>query len=167
MKTFASKVELFANIAIVIVALLIGGVLAKRNFFDNQSQAKSETSIIGSKISLPEVDWEKNQKTLLLVLSKDCRYCTESLPFYQQLAKEALARGNVKLIAVFPQSVVESKHYLNEAGIAIDDIRQATPATFGVRGTPTLILADSEGAAKKSWMGKLSPDKEGEILSQL
>ena len=164
------KTELLANIAIIVVALLLGGVLVKRYLLTGSpaSPARIDPRIpAGTKASLTGVDWAKNGQTLLLVLSNDCRYCTESAPFYQRLTRETAGRADLHLIALFPQEVEEGKKYLDNLGISINEIRQAAPGSAGAGGTPTLILVDAQGVVKNSWVGKLSAPEETEVLNQL
>ena len=160
------RLEQLANVAIIIVALLLGGVLVKRYLLP---QAESPQAIAriqpGTKLSVPGLEWGKNERTLLLVLSTSCHFCTESSPFYQRLAQEKVKKGGVGLVAVLPQSVDESQKYLNGLGVAVDDIKQASPDAFQVRGTPTLIMADRTGAVVESWVGKLPAEKEVEVLN--
>jgi hypothetical protein len=70
------KFELFANIAIIPVAILLGYFLIQRFFFQQNPQAsQSPTEIAkGTKISLPEVMRNENQKTMLLVLQKGYKF---------------------------------------------------------------------------------------------
>lgn len=166
------KAELLANIAIIVVALLLGAVLVKRYLLSgNEATAPARNMDpripAGTKAALPGVDWAKNGQTLLLVLSSDCRYCTESAPFYQRLTRETAGRANVQLIAVFPQEVEEGRKYLENLSVTINDVRQAAPSSTGAGGTPTLILVDANGVVKNSWVGKLSAPEESEILNQL
>lgn len=121
----------------------------------------------GTRLSLPGIDWTRTGLTILLVLSKDCRYCTESAPFYQRLALEKAKHANIKLIAVFPQTVEVGRNYLTDLGVAVDDVKKVTPTDLAVRGTPTLILVDGTGTVQKVWPGKLPPDQESEVLSEL
>jgi hypothetical protein len=165
------KTELLANIAIIVVALLLGGVLVKRYLLTGNEAAPAariDPRIpAGTKASLTGVDWAKNGQTLLLVLSSDCRYCTESASFYQRLTRETAGRADVHLIALFPQEVAEGRKYLDNLGISINEIRQASPGSTGAGGTPTLILVDAQGVIKNSWVGKLSAPEESEVLNQL
>ena len=165
------RVELLANVAIIIVAVLLGVVLVKQLTATKPDQLTRPASARrelrrGDKVALP-VDWAKNSHTLLLVLQKGCRFCTESAPFYQQLVKEASVRDNIKLVALTPQTVDEGKQYLKEIGVDIADVRQASPDQINVSGTPTLILVNNEGVATDVWAGKLSPDTEPKVLSKL
>ncbi|MBV9926722.1 MAG: hypothetical protein JOZ96_17015 [Acidobacteria bacterium] len=160
------KIELLANVAIILVALLITGVLAK-NYLLPASPEPIAGIPAGSKVQLPDVDWGRNGKTLLLVLKKGCHFCTESAPFYQRLVRETAGRGDLHLAAVLPDSVDEGRQYLGDLGIRLDDVRQSRPDTLGVGGTPTLILVDGSGKVAASWVGRLAPDKEAEVLSRL
>lgn len=168
---FLKKTELLANIAIIVVALLLGGVLVKRYLLNSGDASDSQNSVLripaGSKVSLPEIDWAKSDRTLLLVLSKGCHFCSESAPFYQRLVRDTSGRGDVRLVAVLPQDVNEGRKYLNELGVPIDEIKQSTLESLSVGGTPTLILVDNKGAVTDSWVGKLLPDKESEVLDRL
>src|SRR5437867_3450048 len=99
---------------------------------------------IGGKVSLSDVDWAQNHKTLVLALQRGCHFCAESAEFYQRLAQVAATKG-VKLIAVLPQPATEGRDYLNTLAVPITDIRQAALNSLNVSGTPTLILVDDKG----------------------
>ncbi|MGB7925746.1 MAG: redoxin family protein [Pyrinomonadaceae bacterium] len=167
-KTVTQKVEFLANIAIIVVALLLGFVLVKNYLLPDRDKGGPPNMQVpvGSKVSLPGVDWAGHNQTLLVVLQKGCRYCSESAPFYQRLVKETDGR-NLHLVAVLPQTTDESKQYLNELGVPIADIKQATLDSLGVGGTPTLILVDNQGVVKNAWVGKLNADNEAGVLRQL
>jgi hypothetical protein len=80
---------------------------------------------------------------------------------------EAAAAKNVKLIAVVPHSSAEGREYLNGLSVPITEVRQTSFDSIGVTGTPTLILLDDQGAVAEVWVGKLSPEKESEVLGRL
>ncbi|MDX6692656.1 MAG: Redoxin [Blastocatellia bacterium] len=165
------KAELLANVAIIAVALLLGVVLVKRYVLNGNETAPARNLDpripAGTKSALDGVDWAKNGQTLLLVLSRDCHFCTESAPFYQRLTREMAGRGDLHLIALFPQEVAEGQKYLANLGINISEVKQAAPGSAGASGTPTLILVDAQGVVKQSWVGKLSATEESEVLTQL
>ncbi|HZB45105.1 MAG TPA: hypothetical protein VE360_07670, partial [Pyrinomonadaceae bacterium] len=129
-------------------------------------QSRQTRPEVGSKLSLDGIDWSKSERTVLLALSTKCRFCTESAPFYQRLAQEKEKHDDLGLLAVLPQSIDESQKYLGEHGIKVDAVKQATPGSLNVRGTPTLILVDQTGAVVESWIGKLPPPKEVEVLNR-
>ncbi|HEX7313987.1 MAG TPA: redoxin family protein [Pyrinomonadaceae bacterium] len=169
MNSLAKKIELIANVAIVVVALLLGAVLVKRYLLPqpvNPGPAASARIQPGTKLSLPGVDWGRSNKTLLLALSTTCHFCTESAPFYQRLARAAEAKG-VKVIAVLPQPESEARQYLSELAIPVSEVRQSPLDSLGVSGTPTLILVDDKGQVASSWVGKLQSDRESEVAAAL
>jgi hypothetical protein len=165
MNGIVKKIEVAANIAIIAVAVMIGVVLVKKYYI--QSKTKELPTVpVRTKVSLPDVDWSKNSKSLVLALQAGCHYCSESAPFYQRLASEASAR-KIPLFAVLPQTTEEGRAYLNSLKAPIDDVRQASLTSVGVHGTPAILLVDGNGEVKASWLGKLPPDKESEVLNSL
>lgn len=171
MTSILKKVELLANIAIIIVAILLASVLIKsylwtpNSIANNSRTATASQQIeIGEKINLSGIDWQKNGKTLLFALSTTCHFCTESAPFYQRLAKE---HGDTQLVVLVPQSVDEGRQYLKKLGVTIDDVRQIPPNSLEVHGTPALLLVNSKGIVENLWLGKLQADQENEVFSRL
>lgn len=170
MSNLTKRIELLANIAIVVVAVILAVVLVQRYLLPNsRTDGAAERAQVkpGMKLSLPGVDWGKSDQTLLMVLSTTCHFCTESAPFYQRLAREKSGRGDVRLVAVLPQEVGEAQKYLNEHGISVDEVKQASLTSVSVRGTPTLIMVDRNGSVIEAWEGKLPGDKETEVLNRL
>jgi hypothetical protein len=165
MSGIVKKIEVAANIAIIAVAVMIGVVLIQKYYI--RSKTKEFPAVpIGTKISIPNIDWSKNRQSLVLALQTECRYCSESASFYQRLASEASAR-NIPLVAVLPQTIEEGQNYLNSLKVPINDIRQAPLRSIGVQGTPAILLVDSNGEVKASWLGKLPPNRETEALDSL
>ncbi|HKP73055.1 MAG TPA: redoxin family protein [Pyrinomonadaceae bacterium] len=169
MSNLHKRVELLANVAIVVVAVLLAVVLVQRYLLPAApAPENAETAQLkpGTKLTLP-VDWGGNKQTLLMVLSTNCHFCTESAPFYQRLAEEKAKHGwNVRMVAVMPQSIDESQKYLKEHGVSVDEIKQAQPTAIGVRGTPTLIMVDGQGAVVEAWVGKLPTSEEVKVLNR-
>jgi thioredoxin-related protein len=170
MNNLHKRLELVANIAIILVAITLVAVLAKRFVFSNPNPNQTTDQVqsnVGTKISKLDIDWSKSDKNLLLMLSNSCRYCTESAPFYQRLVKERTQRDTFRLTAVFPQPVNEGQSYLNGLGVDIDEIKQLSAGAIRIRGTPTLLLVNSAGVVTDEWLGKLAPEKENEVISRL
>ena len=169
MNKLNKRINVAANVAIVVVLVLIGGVLVKRYAPAILARYKTHDYRVpaGTRVSLSDVDWSQNGETLLLVLDTKCAYCTASAPFYQQLARQAAENGGVQLVAVLPQAISESKQYLSDLNVPINDVRQATFEALLVQGTPTLILVDRNGEVEQSWAGKLPPEQETELLKRM
>lgn len=174
MNGFAKKLEIVANVAIIVLAIMLGGVIVKRYFFTSappeptasaQPSAAAESAIKpGANVQLANYNWSESDKTLVMVLSTGCHFCTESGPFYKRLLEARADKKKVRVVAVFPQTPEEGREYLEKLGVVADEIRTATPMSLGVRGTPTLILTDSKGTAVNTWVGKLPTTKEDEVL---
>jgi hypothetical protein len=165
LKNPGKQVELFANIASVVVAVLLGVVLVK-NYLLNNAGTPHKQIMPGTKVDLPNVDWRSNGQTLLLVVQKGCHYCSESAAFYRELANKTGKPETAKLIALLPQDIDEGVAYLTSLGVSVGDVRKASPRSLGVEGTPSLLLVDSQGKVTDVWVGKLPPEKEAEVLDK-
>lgn len=161
------KVELLANVAIVIITLLMGAVFVKQYLFAGPGKAAVKEIAAGTKLSLSGIDWQKNGQTMLLVVAPGCHYCSESAPFYQRLVRQTQERGEIKLMAVFPQGSSDGSRYLKELGLPIEAVTAASLDSMGIIGTPTLLLVNNQGVVTNVWIGQLPPDKEAEVLSRL
>ena len=73
----------------------------------------------------------------------------------------------MRLMAVLPQPVDEGRRYLNNLGVSINDVVQASLGSVGVSGTPTLILIDNNGVVTGSWVGKLSEGEAANVIAQI
>ena len=169
MNKINKRINLAANIAIVVVVILIG-IVSARNYLPSLRRNNTNHDYrvaAGSNVSLPGVDWRKNGQTLLLVLDTKCPHCTASASFYQELARAAAQNRGVQLVAVLPQDIRESKQYLSDLSVPIDDVKQSGFDVLGVQGTPTLILVNQDGKVEQSWTGKLPPEKETEVLKRI
>lgn len=170
MSNLTKKIEMMANIAIIVVALLIVAVLTRQYLFPKQSPNPTAQSAAprapktGDAVALSGVPWQQNGKTLLLAVSPTCRFCTESAPFYRRLVEK---RGDARLIALVPQTVGEGQSYMKNLGVDISDVRQVSFDDLAVSGTPTLILVNGDGKVAETWVGALKPETENEVLSRL
>ena len=168
MSKLSQRVELTANILIIIVAVLLVGVIVQRYFFaksDPSQQARVEPTV-DKQINLPDENFANQPKTLILALQTTCHFCNESAPFYKRLIENAKGK-NIKLVAVFPQSVEESTAHLNELGLSGMEVRRSSLDNIQVSGTPTLILTNDKGEVVNYWVGKLPADKETEVINIL
>lgn len=169
-------VHLLAHLATIAIAILLG-VAVSQHYFVRAPVATVPARLpnpspypqvqAGAKLSVPDVDWGKNDRTLLLTLSQGCHFCTASAPFYQRIAQQLSEQKNVGLVALLPQPVEAAKTYLSGLGVNVPEVRQVPLDSLGVAGTPTLILVNKEGVVIDSWRGQLPPSKEDEVLNQL
>lgn len=161
------KIELVADVAIIVVSCLLATVLVKNYLFAkptlNQStQPTASQNLANLSVSSLDINWKQDKQTLILAVSSSCHFCSASAPFYKRLVEN---RKGTRLIAVFPQPVKEGQDYLKQLGVAVDEVRNSDFNDMGVQGTPTLLLVDSAGVLKNFWVGKLSSEQEIDVLN--
>lgn len=160
------KLETVANISVISIAVLIGVVTIQNYFIRATAKPFSSKIAEGTKVELPNVNWEENEKTLVLYLRKGCKYCTESMPLYKKIARQ-YSNKKIQFLVVSRESEDVTKSYLNEHKVDFTEVRQASLESIGALGTPTLILVNQKGEVANSWLGKLNPERERDLLSKL
>lgn len=108
------------------------------------------------------VQFGSRDKTLILFVSTRCKYCDESLPFYQQLSESPRAGWQLVAIGSDPADALEA--YLKKHSVSMDKVVSVRPEKFKLAGTPTMILTDRDGRVTGYWRGALR-DREQEVLS--
>ena len=153
------SLEILANIAIVLVAVVIIG-----NFFWSRIHPRQRTSgpVVGGVVSLAGVNWEENGSTLLMVLQEGCRYCEDSAPFYKKLHDQR-GGSQPQMLTVIPGQAGETARYLSDRGFPTDGIINAQLSDVNVSATPTLLLVDATGHVKAFWIGKLDENRQKEV----
>jgi thioredoxin-related protein len=121
----------------------------------------------GTLISLREVDFAQTESSLIMALSTHCHFCAESIPFYKRVLDRNQELSKFHTVAVFTQDSDEPAPYLRDKGLEVNEIVTADLDALHTTGTPTLILVDRNGAVIRSWIGKLTPNAESEVMSQL
>ena len=167
MNRIHQRIELTANILIIVVAVVIGGAFMQR-YAVRGTPASSEPELpkVGDRVALASFDWSRSKRNVLLLLQKECHYCSESAGFYTDLIQQTKAK-DVNIIAVLPQDKEESEKYLRDLGITEIEVRQSQLKSLLVAGTPTVIVTDDKGEITNVWLGKLSPGRENEVLAAL
>src|SRR5262245_1663021 len=98
MRDWVRKTEAAAHCAIIVRAIFIVGVFVKTDRRKPLRQA--QTVAAGARLSIPDMDWSKRDRTLLMVLQQNCSYCTENAPFYRRVVQETRGNDRVGLIAI-------------------------------------------------------------------
>jgi rhodanese-related sulfurtransferase len=161
-----SKFEWLVNVAIIFVAAYLIFTLA-RTYLPWGRHEQVVPVKTGAHLVLPDVEWSGKGQTLVMALSTECHFCSESAPFYQRLVRDLTTKGGVRVVAVLPQTVEEGREYMRKLGVTVGEVRQLDLASLGLQGTPTLILADGTGIVSDVWTGKLMTQQEHALYQRL
>ena len=161
------RLEMAANIVVIIVALIIGGYFLKERF----EPAKPLASSLKAGDDLPGLatyDWKAHDRTLVLALRKGCHFCEDSMPFYRKLAKlEESNRIDAHLVAVFPDDAPTVHQLVQKEQLPVQALPGVALDRIEVAGTPTLILIDQHGRVSKVWEGALAAPGEEEVIAAI
>lgn len=158
------RLEVISNLAIVALAILAGTVLIKNHFLAAPAiQATPEVIKAGDRVAVDGLSWTSGNGNVILALQADCRYCTESAPFYRDLIRELNGAG-VSLAAIFPDSASAGQAYLERLNLAVPVVRTGDFMRLKIRGTPTLMFVDNQGVVQNVWIGKLSPAQQTDVF---
>ncbi len=164
---FTRKLNWLVNAALVVAAVAFASVLAQSFFFKKEA-LPPKTVGQQERLELPGVDWAANGRTLVLALSSECRYCTESAPFYQRVVAGLKGDGGrVRTVAVLPQSVESARRYLKNIEVSPDQVLHADLGRVGFPQTPALALVDGAGVVRELWVGKLKLSRQFAVLELL
>lgn len=167
-KNVRANIETGAQILIAIAVLVIAGVVVKRYLFParviTENIQEQEQRLVGRRIDVPNVDWEQNRKTVILFLKKDCSFCKETAPFYRGLIASA-PQGNVKWLAILPDSVEEGTAYVRSLDLPIEHIQSAPLSTYKIPGAPVALFVDGKGTIKRAWFGAVH-DRQAQIRQE-
>ena len=153
------------NIAIVLVALVLSGLLVKNFFFQPHTPNYQLTT--NAKLHISGIDWADADQTVLLALSKECKYCSGTAEFYRRLAAGIATQTNMRLVAVFSEKDSEAEAYLKRLEVPIRELRHVSFASLGIKSVPTLAIVDRNGVVSYMWVGKLPPLQEKGFMSKL
>jgi rhodanese-related sulfurtransferase len=154
------------NIAILLTAIVLSSFLVKKFFFP---RAQNSDYVIApdARLLINGINWADSDRTVLLALGKDCKYCSESARFYRRLAVGIAAQTNTRLIALFSEKQSDADAYLKQLDVPIRELRYVSLSSLGIKSVPTLAILDRNGVVTDMWVGKLSPLKESDLMSKL
>jgi hypothetical protein len=146
-----------ANAVVIATCLVfVGNMLFHRA--DSRSPVGAYPA--GSRIQdSPELGFKAAERTLILVTSSSCRFCTVGLPFYRELVTVAKRRGT-RVLAVTPELPSTNRAFLETGLVIVDASLSIAQSHIAVTQTPYVILVHRDGTVIESWSGQLSVEKE-------
>lgn len=137
-------------------------------FPQNQQNNYKEDFAEGKTLAeVPNLNEDSYEKSVILILNTDCKYCNASMGFYKKLASVKYDTQSKQLVALFlqPQEVVNK--YVNEKGFPVRSISSASFEKLKVGLTPTIVVVNNRRQIIKSWFGQLEVNQEGEVIDLL
>jgi hypothetical protein len=106
-------------------------------------------------------------RSLVMVLSPQCKFCEETLPAWKTLTASAGPRNSVyaDLSGSLDEQYVKSSGLGTNSHFLILDPIEGALHRF--RGTPTTLVLDNNGKILKSWAGILDASKTNEFAEAL
>jgi len=159
-----NKVEVAANVVVILLAVVIGSVFLMDRFAShgpdpNEVKAGDQLPV------LPAYKWNAHERTLVLALRSGCHFCEASMLFYRKLAQfEQSNQLGVHLVAVFPDDPAVVHQVVETQQLTLEVLPRFELSQVKVQATPTLILVDDQGRVSKVWMGQLPAAKEAEVI---
>jgi len=158
-----TKLEAIANVMVILMALAVGSVVLTR--YETTFRAPRSVATGDHLPKLSGLDWSSHRRTLLLVLNTGCRYCQESVPFYQKLAQTQRPDGAaLEIVAVFPNEAQMVRQFTAREGLTIRSVPGVLLEDLRVNATPTLLLVNTEGRVERLWVGILTSRQEIDLL---
>jgi len=112
--------------------------------------------------AIDSVDYGASRTTLVVAVNSVCRYCTDSMPYYKEIA-DAKLKG-VRIVVVSPDPIETTRQYLENFKVSADQIVQAPLVPLGITATPTLLVVTQDGALEQRLRGKLDDQQESALL---
>lgn len=117
MKRNFPRLETVTNWAILVTAVFCAA-LWTRAFLVRPSAATDGSAYYTPGEVLPPIenlDLAKAPRTLIFVVSSSCRFCTESMPFYQEVVRQRQgAKSKVQLIMLGQEDQTSLEAYLSK-----------------------------------------------------
>ena len=113
---------------------------------------------------LPGIDVAKSPATLVISVSRRCRFCNDSMAFYKTLTTGS---RKTRVVVVGHETVAELREYLEEHGVQPDDVVSIAGLTVKLVRTPTLLLVGQDSIVRSAWEGKLQSAVEAQVVKVL
>lgn len=163
------NLETVVNIATLICIVSIIAFFGYRWAFPQNQQSNYKEYFAEGKTlaEVPNLSEGKYEKSFILILNTDCKYCNASMDFYKKLANTKYDTESNQLLALFlqPEEIVDK--YVKDKSFLIRSIPSANFEKLNVGLTPTIVVVNRQRQIIKSWFGQLPADKEQEVIDFL
>lgn len=164
-----SYLEVATNVAVLMASLVVLSVYGLSYLAGKPKTVLTVGLQKGQTVrALPQHDFGSSSQTLIIAMNTECHFCTESVPFYNQVIETQQALDKpTRVIAIFPNTEEEVKRYTHQQRLKADTISGVNLSALNLSATPTVILVDSGGRVLDFWIGKLAENAEQQIIKSL
>jgi len=157
------------NIATLICIVSLIAFFGYRWTFPQNQQSNYEEDFAEGKTlaEVPNLNEGKYEKSVILILNTDCKYCNASMDFYKKLANTKYNAESGQLAALFSQPKEIVDKYVKDKNFPIRTIPGANFEKLKVGLTPTVVVIDKKRQIIKSWFGQLKTEQEQEVIGNL
>jgi len=159
-------IDRVANVITIVTGLMLSGYIVQQVTRPVPTAPPGVfTYSVGDRMEAAQVfEFSKSRLTLIMALRSTCRFCNESMPFYQKLPAVRPRLDGVRLLTVSEEPDGVFRSYLTDHKLALDHAAALPLADMKIVVTPTLLAVDSQGIVRGSWVGKLTPEKEQQVV---
>jgi hypothetical protein len=161
----ARRIEIAANIGILAI-VGIALILFVLPFIIRGQKPVERAIAVGTRLDLPGITITDARRSVLLILSTECRFCTQSMPFYRRLSSER-RHLDFALFAAFPEPPTEAGAYVRASSLNVDGLIRAKPSELHATATPTVVFLDRDRTVLASWVGRLPAKVERAVFEHL
>ena len=162
---FRHGLEVLTNIITVcVLAFFVVVILQKQHSGRNQPIKGAEPEVGSQYGPIAGLDFTQSDKTLVLAISSECKFCRASAPLYRQLRERSEHNKAVKLVMIHPSSDSTFGEFSRQNGLGEVSVFPADFEDLKLIRTPALVLVNRGGRIQKVWIGKLSEKQEAEVL---
>lgn len=155
------------NIGLLVASVMMTVVLGQRLWSQHLSSPPIPPTYQQGD-TFPQVDsinYGASDKTVVLFVASTCKYCTQNMPFYEELARRrTLLRTQLLAVGFEPEPTITS--YLASHRVQTDAVLSTLSRKFKFAATPTLVVLDSNGVVLNQWVGALN-ERQNEVRQVL
>ncbi len=167
--------ETVANVAITIMCLVVTYAVMDRfviaRFVAPPPQGGDVPSSYhaGDRLTMSgePLKLETARVSAVVVLSTTCHFCQESADFYKRLSalETSAPKGAFQTLFLGMRGIDDAKDFAAQHHLDPNHTRPTPGDIPGkIPGTPTLLLVNAAGRVTASWVGKLTPTQETNVL---
>lgn len=158
--------EKIAAFSMIVVCLIAGYVLIDNHFLHPKLGSPPGVSLDGKRLDVEGLDWREGKTSLILAISSHCRYCIADAPFYKQITNEDQL-SKVKVVVISADEAAPLQQFLQANSIRTDKVLLRPLTLIGVSSTPTLLVVDSGGVVRGTFIGALDAGGQAAVRDRL